>query len=145
MNIDSAGNFSVNGEIKGASLNCSHNHNITDINSSFTATSIPGYNGTRFTRTWHDQTKEEFGRISFSQVGLNQQFGYLYYNTAEPYSIPLGFNYSQIFEININAECNGGLIGTTIASFGGNVLKYWLWCGKNGSFDCAVHYHIYGR
>ena len=145
MNIDSSGNFSVNGELKGASLNAPHTHSISGLVSGYSSENIPGYNGFRVKRQSTDGILEEFGRVSFSKIGFSQQYGYLYYNTAQPYSIPLGYSFNQVYDIHLDVICNGGLMGTTVASWDTNHIKYWLYCGKSCTADLQISYHIIGH
>lgn len=145
LNIDSNGNFSVNGELKGASLNAPHSHSIAGLQSGYSSESIPGYSGFRIKRTTADGIKEEFGRVSFGRIGFSQQFGYLYYNTAQPYSIPLGYSYSEMYDIHLQAMSAGSLLGTTISSWDSGHIKYWLYCGKAGTVDLELSYHVIGR
>lgn len=145
LNIDSNGNLSANGELKGSSLNAPHIHNIAEISSGYTTESIPGYSGFRIKRTTADGLKEEIGRIAFSGIGFSQQFGYLYYNTAQPYTIPLGYSYDIIYDIRLQPMSGGALLGATVASWDKSHIKYWLYCGKAGSFDLELSYHVIGR
>lgn len=145
MNIDSSGNFSVNGELKGSSLNCPHTHSISGLSSGYISENISGYNGFRVKRQTSDGILEEFGRIYFSKIGFSQQFGYLYYNTAQPYSIPLGYSFNQVYDIHLDVICNGGLMGATVASWDTGHIKYWLYSGKNCSADLQLSYHIIGH
>ena len=145
LNIDTNGNLSVAGELNGASLNAPHTHSFADLHCGYTSEAISGYSGFRIKRTTADGLKEEIGRIAFSKIGFSQQFGYLYYNTAQPYTIPLGYTYSTIYDIRLQPMSAGALLGTTVSSWDNSHIKYWLYCGKAGSFDLELAYHVIGR
>lgn len=115
------------------------------MQSGYSSESIPGYSGFRIKRTTADGIKEEFGRVSFGGVGFSQQYGYLYYNTAQPYSIPLGYSYSEIYVIYLQAMSAGSLLGTTISSWDSDNIRYWLYCGKQSSVNLELSYYVIGR
>ena len=142
-----ASNHNHNGVYQpaGSYASASHTHSITGLQSGYSSETIPGYSGFRIKRTTADGIKEEFGRVSFSRIGFSQQFGNLYYNTSQPYSIPLGYSYSEMYDIHLQAMSGGSLLGTTISSWDSGHIKYWLYCGKASSVDLELSYHVIGK
>ena len=142
-----AANHNHNGVYQpaGSYASASHTHSIAGLQSGYSSESIPGYSGFRIKRTTADGIKEEFGRVSFRGIGFSQQYGYLYYNTAQPYNIPLGYSYSEMYDVHLQAMCVGSLLGTTISSWDSGHIKYWLYCGKASSVDLELSYHVIGR
>lgn len=122
---------------------------ITTLNSNieWQSTTIPGYNNSKIIyRTLPDGTKEEYGTLNFSDVGIQDPYYNVYYNAStQPWGIKFANKYSEITYAEIQPLCPNNFFFTTIQSWNNEGLKYWLVSAKPGTFNLALFYHIVGR